>query len=268
MSCQDRRWLLQVYADDAIAIDVNDLLLLERHLEDCPDCTAALEEMRRLSRAVKTSGIYHEMPANLSARVRTAVLQEAGVNEPLPPIAPSKRERVAWWRPTAIAVAAALILAVFAWRWLPYSARPGEQNQLLVQEVLDNHVRSMMADHLVDVPSSDQHTVKPWFDGKLDFAPPVIDLTSDGFELTGGRLDYIDGRPVATVVYRRRKHIVNLSMWPGNETAPLSAIMRNGYNLLQWKERGMEYWAVSDLNVQELREFVSLIRSREPAASK
>src|SRR5581483_1918223 len=125
-----------------------------------------------------------------------------------------------------------------------------------------SHVRSMMADHLFDVPSSDQHTVKPWFDGKVDFAPPVIDLASEGFEMAGGRLDYIAGRPVATVVYRRRKHVINLMMWPEHGKEPVNAIMRNGYNMLYWKNGSLEFWAVSDLNAQEMREFVELVQKK------
>jgi anti-sigma factor RsiW len=110
--------------------------------------------------------------------------------------------------------------------------------------------------------------VKPWFDGKLDFSPPVVDLSPEGFELAGGRLDYISGRPVATVVYRRRKHVINLSMWPENADAPLSAIFRNGYHLLHWQTRGMEYWAVSDLNPEELREFVRLLEAKASAGPR
>jgi anti-sigma factor RsiW len=190
------------------------------------------------------------------------MLREAGVEEPSKvQVAPPRRAVIGWWRPLGIAAAAILILAVFAWRWVPTHPANREQNTLLAQEVLDSHVRSMMADHLFDVPSTDQHTVKPWFDGKLDFSPPVVDLTPQGFELTGGRLDYIDGRPVATVVYRRRKHIINLSMWPDNATAPLTATMRNGYNLLHWKNGALEFWAVSDLNASELREFVGFIQA-------
>jgi anti-sigma factor RsiW len=265
MKCEEARPLIDVYADDQLELARS--LEIEEHLESCPECGRSLQSARELSSAVRASGLYGEAPAGLHSRVRLAVLEEAGVREtrPLSPISPS-RPALAWWRPLSIGLAAALILAVFGWQRLPFGSRPGEQNPLLAQEVLDSHVRSLMADHLFDVPSTDQHTVKPWFDGKLDFSPPVVDLTSDGFELTGGRLDYISGRPVATVVYRRRKHVINLSMWPEKNDAPLSAIFRNGYHLLHWQTRGMEYWAVSDLNPEELREFVRLLEAKSPPA--
>ena len=234
MNCEEAHPIIELYADDQL--DVERSLEVERHLETCEACSRSVQSARALSAAVRSSGIYGEAPAGLHA--------------------------------LAIGLAAALILAVFAWQRLPFGSRPGEQNPLLAQEILDSHVRSLMADHLYDVPSTDQHTVKPWFDGKLDFSPPVVDLSPEGFELAGGRLDYISGRPVATVVYRRRKHVINLSMWPENADAPLSAIFRNGYHLLHWQTRGMEYWAVSDLNPEELREFVRLLEAKASAGPR
>lgn len=261
MNCEAARQLVERYSD--CQLDLERSLEFERHLESCAGCAHALESAKQLSRAVRASGIYGEMPSGLNSRVRVAVLAEAGTRDEPREIAPRRTSvPLAWWRPLSIGLAAALILAVFAWQRLPFGSRPGEQNPLLAQEVLDSHVRSLMADHLYDVPSTDQHTVKPWFDGKLDFSPPVVDLTPEGFELAGGRLDYISGRPVATVVYRRRKHVINLSMWPDNSTAPLNAIFRNGYHLLHWNNGGLEYWAVSDLNPEELREFVRLLQSK------
>ena len=261
MNCEEARQLVDRYADDQL--DLERSLELEGHLESCAGCVRALQSAKQLSAAVRTSNVYGEMPSGLSSRVRAAVLEQAGIREGSGfRAAPKPLPAVAWWRPLGIAVAAVLILGVFAWRWVPGFSRPAEQDTLLAQEILDSHVRSLMADHLFDVPSTDQHTVKPWFDGKLDFSPPVVDLTADGFELAGGRLDYVDGRPVATVVYRRRKHVINLSMWPQNATAPLSSRMRNGYDLLHWNSGGMEYWAVSDLTPQEMREFVALMQSK------
>jgi anti-sigma factor RsiW len=267
MQCEDVRRLVDLYNDDQLEVERS--IELEEHLESCRQCSEALQSAKRLSAAVKTSGVYGEMPAGMTARIRTAVFEEAGLEEQAKPskprLVPRAKSSASWWRPALVGLAAVLILTVFLWRWVPYGIRSGDQNPLLAQEVLDSHVRSLMADHLFDVPSTDQHTVKPWFDGKLDFAPPVIDLAGDGFELAGGRLDYIDGRPVATTVYRRRKHVINLMMWPENGTSAVAATMRNGYNLLHWREGGLEFWAVSDLNPQELREFATLIRSKAPA---
>jgi anti-sigma factor RsiW len=127
--------------------------------------------------------------------------------------------------------------------------------------VVANHVRSLLASQLVDVVSSDQHTVKPWFDGKIDFAPEVRDLSANGFPLVGGRLDYLDGKTVAALVYHRNKHPINLFITPAltsRSTSP-TATNRRGYNVLAWTNNGMKYWAVSDLNQAELREFTDLL---------
>jgi len=131
----------------------------------------------------------------------------------------------------------------------------------LARELVADHVRSLMATHLTDVLTSDQHTVKPWFTGKLDFSPRVRDLSADGFELIGGRLDYVDGHSAAAIVYQRRKHVINLFTWPaksGDESPHTTA--QQGFNLIEWTQDGMYYCAISDLNQQELREFVELMR--------
>src|SRR5262245_54356452 len=135
----------------------------------------------------------------------------------------------------------------------------------IVDQVVANHVRSLLAAQLVDVVSSDQHTVKPWFDGKIDFAPEVRELSANGFPLAGGRLDYLDGKTVAALVYHRNKHPINLFITPtatGRRTLP-RATSRRGYNVLAWTNNGMNYWAVSDLNQAELREFSELVRAEK-----
>jgi anti-sigma factor RsiW len=135
------------------------------------------------------------------------------------------------------------------------------QDALLVQEVQTAHVRSLITSHLTDVNSSDQHTVKPWFSGKLDFSPPVTDLASQGYPLQGGRLDYLNNRSVAALVYQRNKHLINLFIWPstdGNQAPRISTY--NGYHLMHWSQSGMNYWAVSDLSLSELQSFVQLVQ--------
>jgi anti-sigma factor RsiW len=135
------------------------------------------------------------------------------------------------------------------------------QEQTLTREVVADHVRSLLASHLTDVLTSDQHTVKPWFAGKVDFSPDVRDLTSQGFVLIGGRLDYVDGRNVAAIVYQRRKHVINLFTWPASESNEQPrAKTQQGFNVIEWKQTGMYYCAISDLNQQELSSFVDLIR--------
>jgi anti-sigma factor RsiW len=162
---------------------------------------------------------------------------------------------------------AASVLAAISLGLGLYLLRRTSSPELLAQQIVSSHTRAMLGAHLVDVPSSDQHTVKPWFEGKLDFSPPVKDLKGVGFVLVGGRIDYVKNRPVAALVYERRRHIINLFIWPSS--APSAATngseTLNGFNLIQWTNAGMIFWAASDLNVTELRDFVTLFSSKSTA---
>jgi anti-sigma factor RsiW len=202
----------------------------------------------------------------LEHRIRTALVESAPAasraTAPTPVATARKRPMFSW---EFLAVAASLALvAVMAVRFTLRPENPSPDDELLAQEVLASHVRSLMVNHLTDVPSTDQHTVKPWFDGKLDFSPPVDNLSAQGFPLVGGRLDYLAARPVAALVYQRRKHFINLFIWPSAGQTAEKAVMRQGYNLIHWTRAGMAYWAVSDLNYSELTEFVRLIQDRTP----
>jgi anti-sigma factor RsiW len=232
-------------------MDVVNAVAIEEHLKTCARCTQAYTNQQTLQTAIRGSGLYAAAPMALQKRIQTSVRQAANV-------APAPRMKRWSWLGVAAALACVAILAWSLGRaWVAPVA-----DDRLATEVLAGHVRSLMSDHLTDVISSDRHTVKPWFAGKLDFSPTVEDLASQGFPLTGGRLDYLDGRPVAALVYQRQRHIINLFSWPSaqaNDTAAATEV-RQGYNLVYWTQAGMTYWAVSDLNVDELQEFVQLVQ--------
>jgi anti-sigma factor RsiW len=261
VTCPENQTLIHGYVDGEL--DLGSALRLEAHLKECEVCAQAVENHKTLSRALKGSPLYFRAFGDLKQRIRTALV-ECPPEHSLPPMpaqqtTPWRLPRLAW---AFLGVAASVALAaVIALQFVP---RPPTlpPDQVLAQEVLAGHVRSLMANHLTDVPSSDQHTVKPWFDGKLDFSPPVVDLTAEGFPLVGGRLDYLSDRPVAALVYQRRKHFINVFIWPSTEQSAEHAVMRQGYNLVHWSRSGMTYWATSDLNSTELGGFVRLFQDR------
>jgi anti-sigma factor RsiW len=247
MNCLQAEPLVAAYADGEL--DPVHALELERHLQDCPACTRAWRELQSLKKAVGREALYFPAPAEL----RSNLLAELRTQTGRQPSAPFWNVRSWNWLGTAMSGATlaclALLLAVSL-------SRPSGRDQL-AQELVSGHIRSLMANHALDVVSTDQHTVKPWFDGKLDFAPPVKDLAAQEFPLIGGRLDYLGNRAVAALVFQRHKHLINLFIWPGTETAtpPAAVAPRQGYNLVHWTQAGMTCWAVSDLNEQELLEF-------------
>jgi anti-sigma factor RsiW len=252
MSCRETRELIHGYVDGEL--DLVRSLEMERHFSECPACASAHENLREMRTAMSRSLPYFHAPAGLERRLHARLLAEGGAGQR------SGRFAVPWqWA----AVAAALVLtATVTWRTTLESHRPAE---MLAEEVVSSHVRSLMAEHLTDVPSSDRHTVKPWFNGKLDFSPAVGDFPDRGFVLAGGRLDYLDGRSVAALVYHRRQHVINLFVWPAPERADsaIETTDRQGYHVLHWAKAHMNYSAVSDLNTRELTEFVGLVRKTD-----
>jgi len=246
MSCVEPRPFVDPYLDGEL--DLAAALALEQHLAQCDVCSEAIAVGRRLRSAIGADATYFRAPAELRDNLAAA----AGITSP------RTRSRTPRWLTVAVPLAAAAVLMLTVLTPM----RPG-RDAPLVDEVISGHVRSLMADHLTDVTSTDRHTVKPWFEGKLDFAPAVVDLADHGFPLVGGRLDYLGKRPVAALVYARQRHFINLFSWPdeGAEIAPESD-SRHGFQVVHWRERGTSHWAISDLNDAELGEFAALARER------
>jgi anti-sigma factor RsiW len=258
VSCQETQNLIHGYIDGELDLVRN--LEIERHLQACQTCSQAHRDQQALRSAITTNSLYYHAPASLPMRVRSAV---SNANKPgvFPQIMSWKMPRIMSWRWLSVGVSLAAV-AILALILAPILTRPSA-DELMAREIISAHVRSLMASHLTDVSSSDQHTVKPWFNGKLDFSPPVKDLTNQGFPLVGGRLDYINDRPVVALIYRRQQHFINLFIWPsaqGSEMAKTEPAQRQGYHLFRWTTSGMTYWAISDLNERELKEFIQLLR--------
>lgn len=215
-----------------------------------------------LGAVVKAKATRYEAPTELRRGIADALRRSDAM-----PAAPQHAARGAGWRQwlnLGVAFACGVIASVAVTGFL---LMPDSQDRL-AQEVVSGHVRSLMVAHLADVASTDQHTVKPWFAGKLDFSPPVYDLASEGFPLTGGRLDYIERRPVAALVYRRRQHTINVFVWPSSGDALSESRPRSlqGFNLAAWKDSGMQFWAVSDVSANELQTFVQLMRKQSASS--
>jgi len=254
VNCDDARILLHGHLDGEL--DVVRDLEVERHLEGCPNCAREFATLRAMRTRLRDETFRFEAPAELKEKIRRALPQA-------PPRADGYASRRRGLVPRAIQFAIPLAIgAMLALFIAPGALRPN-QNDLVAREVVASHVRSMMSSHLMDVASTDQHTVKPWFNGKLDFSPPVTDFAKDGFPLVGGRLDYIDDRPVAALVYQHGKHVINVFMWPSSSTTTSAERIQpeQGYNVEQLMVAGMNCWVVSDLNQPELKVFAELIRA-------
>ena len=242
MDCTLHGHLLEAYLDGELGFERS--LEVEAHLASCPECASEVQSWKDIRMGMHGSDLYHRAPAHLEAKLRKLLPQ-------------AQTQRASWFHGSIWAAAgAAFATAVLLISFLPM--HPAGSSP--AQEVVVSHIRSLMADHLMDVVSTDQHTVKPWFDGKLDFAPPVQDFAADGYPLVGGRLDYLENRKVAVLIYHRALHIINVYVWPAQDagSSTLSTQTINGYNVVSWTKNGFEFHAVSDLNTAELRDLAQL----------
>jgi anti-sigma factor RsiW len=250
MTCtREKAILLHGMLDDEL--DAANVMLFEDHLKECSLCRDEYERQKAIRASLRAPGVGYKAPASLRSKLDALIPDEAPAATAGSNVKQLRSFRSRWWVGGAsLALAAGLALFI---------ALPQGQNDSLQQQLVDSHVRSMLADHLTDVPSSDHHTVKPWFNGKVPVAPEAVDLASVGFPLAGGRLDYVNRRTVAAIVYRHGGHIVNLYVWPSpNEKDSATQISsRQGYNLLHWVQAGTTFWVVSDAAVPELQEFVA-----------
>lgn len=251
VSCDDMALLLQ--ADTDGELDAAQAATVARHVAQCPQCAQLQERLLRLRQALQRDIERPRPSAEFVAALRARM--------PAYTRAPEQKAS-ARWRPLG-AFGAGAALAASLLLMLHPATEPG-----LEDIIVGEHVRSLQADHLLDVVSTDQHTVKPWFNGRLDFVPPVQDFAADGFPLAGGRLDYFAGRTVAALVYHRQRHPINVFIWPApraRDDQARNCSTRSGYHLCSWSHEGMMFWAVSDLNAGELEQFTELW-SRKPAA--
>jgi anti-sigma factor (TIGR02949 family) len=249
MSCELTKLQLHAYLDDEL--DAAGTMSFESHMKSCPECQSALTNEETLRRAITQADLYAAAPAGL----RQKIMAQLPANSPASssqPVSLSARWR---W----LAVAACLLLgAVLGWRIISQRSTPGAPETLIAAAV-DAHLRSLQPGHLADVPSTDKHTVKPWFDGRLDFAPPVPDLSSEGFPLIGGRLDVLHGRAVAALVYGRRSHVMNVFVWRDMAPeAPAQSGQRQGYQWVAWQKDGFSFCAVSDTAPEDLQQLMQL----------
>ncbi len=246
MECDRSGGLLSGLVDNALRPLAR--LRVSRHIAGCEACAGKVEELRAMQAAVRTKLPYHRAPPGLAARIGAALPREAA-----PPVARP------WFRMPAFSVMGTGLAGAVAGVALTVLVMSG-QGDPAEMAVIGSHIRSMQAEHLTDVATSDQHTVKPWLAARLDVSPPVRDLKEVGFPLVGGRMDYIDGHPAAAVVYTRAKHVINLFAWASaGKDEGFRRETRQGFNVVAWRRSGIQYYAVSDVEADQLAEFARLV---------
>ncbi len=255
MTCDEANILLHALIDNEL--DAGHAREVEAHIATCPSCAAELAAYRQMREAMAKTDLRFTAPASLRQRIDAALPKAA------PKVAPSNVTSSANVTPLASrrsvlrGFAMGSALSALAATGLVAVVLRNDDQQLIESEIVSAHLRSLQPGHLIDVVSTDQHTVKPWFNGKLDVSPPVIDLTAQGFTLIGGRLDYVDARAIGAVVYKRRAHVINLFVAQTSSMArkPAKIETVQGFNIRRWSDRGLNYWAVSDIGADELAEF-------------
>lgn len=256
MNHQQAENLLAAYIDKELSL--SDAADFEQHLNSCVECQIEYKEQTHVISLLKSNAAYFKTTLQFTKRLEASLAQEL----------PEKNAKVSWnfdwlqaWVGNGLSKGAIISsLAAIVLSTSLFLATPSAQEKL-TEELTASHVRSLEVDHLSDVISTDQHTVKPWFNGKLDYVPPTVDLTKMGFPMEGGRLDYINARTVAVIVYRHNKHPINLYVWPstGSDSA-VQVSSHHGYNLVHWAVSGMNYWAISDLEAEKMLNFAKSIQ--------
>jgi anti-sigma factor RsiW len=244
-ACVDQELLLGGLVDGEL--DAANTALVEAHVARCQGCSEELERLHAVRDLLHADGVRHSAPDALKSRIRS-----------LPELSDKRAplgHRLPGWLAPGIAGALAASLAVVSF------TGPLQQQSVMDEQIISGHVRSLQPGHLIDVQTSNQHVVKPWFNGRIDFAPPVPDLADQGFPLVGGRLDSIDGKTVPAIVYRRRLHTVNLFVWPADNAAG-RAFVKDGFAVTEWSRNGLRFAAVSDISAAELRQFENLFAQR------
>jgi anti-sigma factor RsiW len=240
--------LIEAYMDEEL--DASLSASVEEHLSGCQNCSEVYSRFREQRAEIRSTAPYYTAPAQLERSIRDSLRQAPASDTK------ATANNLMWrW----LAIAASILLAMSV-SWNRHLSSMGiSENDVIAQNILSDHIRSLIGTHLMDVPSTDQHTVKPWFNGRLDFSPEVKDFAAQGFPLLGGRLDYLTDRTVAALVYGRRQHIINVFTWPaGPKPVSQSQFSRNGYNAIHWSHGSMTFWAVSDVSLPELAQFKDL----------
>ena len=256
MNCADVMPLIPAYADGEV--DGPQRHAIGRHLQRCAACAARHDELRALRERIRAEAPYHAAPAALRARLQTLVAPDARVT-----VTSNARDR---WRSLFAGALAGCAATVLAW-FVTTAVLDWREHEDIAQQAVAAHVRATLGAHLVDVASSDQHRVKPWLSARLDYSPPVQDLADEGFTLVGGRLDTLAQRPVATLVYRYREHVIDVFVRPATSQNASAPRMLRGFNVAYARGAGMDWTAVSDARAEVLSSFVARLAAQPNGAT-